>query len=133
MCKYVDIQNRIDYYKYVHNVQTTRVLDSIDKNYTRKSIVYCDDCSFSLKGKIAFYKGEFVRVTSAKKLSKHTAEQYSGSIVECKALKSDQVSASFVIRYRKQNGKQYKSKVLTAKQVIEWVSKKSYRYIIYTL
>ena len=113
--------------------RNARVLDSIEKNYTTKSIVYCGDYSFTLQGKIAFYKGEFVQIVSAKQLSKHTAEQYSGSIVECKALKSDQVSASFVIRYRKQNGKQYKSKVLTAKQVIDWVSKKSYRYIIYTL
>jgi hypothetical protein len=113
--------------------RNARVFDSIEKNYTSKSIVYCGDYSFTLKGKIAFYKGEFVQIVSAKQLSKHTAEQYSGSIVEYKTLKADQITASFVIRYRKQNGKQYRSKVLTAEQVIEWISKRPYSYTLYTL
>ena len=113
--------------------RNARVFDRIEKSYTSKSIIYCGDYSFTLKGKIAFYKGEFVQIVSATQLSKHTAEQYTGSIVKCKTLKVDQVSASFVIRYRKRNGKQYRSKVLTAKQVIEWVSKKSYRYTLYTV
>ena len=114
-------------------MRRARVLDGVEWNYTRKSVIYCGDLHFTLKGKIAFYKGEFVQIVSAKQLSKHTAEQYIGSIVEYKTLKADQITASFVIRYRKQNGKKYRSKVLTAEQVIEWISKKPYSYTLYTL
>ena len=111
--------------------RNVRVFDSIEKNYTSKSVIYCDDYSFNLQGKIAFYNGEFVQIVSAKQISKCTAEHYTGSIVECKTLETDK--PSFVIRYRKQNGKQYKSKVLTSKQVIKWVSKHPYPYTLYTI
>lgn len=105
-------------------------------DYRRQSFLFAESYPWRLqKQKIVFYKGNFVEITTAKKLSDYTAYPLHGSIVEYKEVDPTQINNKFVITKRRKNGKRATSPVMNAVEVIAWIAKqkKSTKYTVYTI